>query len=65
MKCPKVQDKAGNKSITSFMLILKDSEHILHTFLHTCPKVLAGRICLTIKTALVDDHFLYSHELNL
>ena len=49
----------------SFMLILKDSEHILHTFLHTCPKVLAGRICLTIKTALVDDHFLYSHELNL
>ena len=25
------------------------SMHILHTVLYTCPKVLTGRICLTIK----------------
>ena len=35
--------------------------HILHTFL--C--VLTRRICSTIKSFFVSDHFLYSHDLNV
>ena len=39
--------------------------HIFHTVLHTFPKVLTGRICWTVKSFLVGDHFLYSHDLNV
>ena len=41
------------------------SMHILHPVLYTLPNVLLRRICQTIKVALVDDHFLYSHDLNV
>ena len=41
------------------------SMHILHTALYTCLKVLNRRICLTVKSSLVVDHFLYSYNLNV
>ena len=31
----------------------------------TFPKVLTRRICLTIKSFFFNDHFLYSHDLNV
>ena len=40
------------------------SIHILHSLLHTFTLVLTRRICVTIKTSLSGDHFLYSHGLN-
>ena len=40
------------------------SLQVLHTFLHTFPNVMTRRICLTIKS-LIDDRFLYSHDLNV
>ena len=39
--------------------------HILHAALYTFFKVLIRRICLTIKSFLNDDHFLYSHDLTV
>ena len=39
--------------------------HILHNVLYTFLKVLIRRICLTIKSFLVGDNFLYSHDLNV
>ena len=41
------------------------SMHILHTVLYTFLKGLKRRICLTVKSSLVVDHFLYSHDLNV
>ena len=41
------------------------SMHILHTVLWTFPNVLIRRICSQSRASLVDDHFLYSHDLNL
>ena len=41
------------------------SMHILHAALYTFFKVLIRRICLTIKSFLNDDHFLYSHDLSV
>ena len=40
------------------------SMQILHTVPFTFLKDLKRRICLTIKSSLVVDHFLYSHDLN-
>ena len=37
---------------------------ILRTVLNTIPKGLKRRICLTVKSSLVVDHFPYSHDLN-
>ena len=39
--------------------------HILHTVLNTFLKVLKRRICLTVKSSLVVDHFPYSRDLNV
>ena len=39
--------------------------HILHFVLYTLPKLLTRRIFLTIKSFLVGDHFLYSHDLHV
>ena len=39
--------------------------NILPAALYTFFKVLIRRICLTIKSFLNDDHFLYSHDLNV
>ena len=41
------------------------SMDILHTVPYTVPKVLTRRICLTIKSFFFNDHFLYSHDLNV
>ena len=41
------------------------SMHILHTVLYTFLKGLKRRICLTVKSSLVVDHFSYSHALNV
>ena len=41
------------------------SMHILHTFLYISPKLLTWRICLTINSSLLDDHFLYFCDLNV
>ena len=46
-------------------LYLNISMHILHTVLNTFLKVLKRRICLTVKSSLVVDHFPYSHDLNV
>ena len=37
------------------------SMHILHTVLHTFPKRLTRRICVTVKSCF-SDHLLYSHN---
>ena len=42
-----------------------DRLHILHAFHHTLLKVLTRKICLTIKSFIVGDHFLYSCDLNV
>lgn len=39
--------------------------HFLHDVLYTFPMLLRRRICVTIKTFLVGDQFLYSHDLNV
>ena len=39
--------------------------NILHAVLYTFFKVLIRIICLTIKSFLNGDHFLYSHDLNV
>ena len=59
-----------NACALSFCLILifsplhpNISIDILYTLPYTCPLVLTGRICLTIKTSQVGDYFLYSHIL--
>ena len=39
------------------------SMHFLLDVLYTFPMLLSRRICITIKTFLVGDHFLYSHDL--
>ena len=39
--------------------------HFLHTVLNTFLKVLKRRICLTVKSSLVVDHFPYSRDLNV
>ena len=39
--------------------------HILHTVLCTFTKALTRRICLTIKHFLPEDHFFYSHDINM
>ena len=39
------------------------SMHFIHDVLYTVPILLRRRICITIKTFLVGDHFLYSHDL--
>ena len=41
------------------------SAYILYTALHTFSKELTRRICLTIKSFFVIDHFLYSCILNV
>ena len=41
------------------------SAYILYTVLHTFSKELTRRICLTIKSFFVIDHFLYSCILNV
>ena len=60
------------KQTTLFLYLLNNlplhpniSMHILHTVLYTFFNVLIRRICLTIKSFLVDNHFLYSHDLNV
>ena len=39
--------------------------HILYTVLYTFPKVLARRICLTIRASLNGDDFAYFHDLTV
>ena len=39
--------------------------HILHTVLYTFLEVLKRRICWTVRSSLVVDHFLDSHDLNV
>ena len=39
--------------------------HILHTVFYTFLKVLMRRICWTVRSSLVVDHFLDSHDLNV
>ena len=39
--------------------------HILHTVLYTFLEGLKRRICLTVKSSLVVDHFSCSHDLNV
>ena len=40
------------------------SMYILHTVLHKFLKGLKKRICETVKSSLVTDHFPYSHDLD-
>ena len=39
--------------------------NILHTVLSTFPNKLTRRICKQSQTFLINDHFLYSHYLNV
>ena len=58
----------GHLSVSPIHLFLQQvhiSMHILHAALYTFFKVLIRRICLTIKSFLNDDHFLYSHDLSV
>ena len=53
-----VNHHRGRKILPSNLLHSNISTHILHTGLLTFPDALTRRICLTIKSFLVGDHFL-------